>query len=128
MDKFYNLTIPWHKSIDGVDGWQEMRRRQKFARQRIERGFASSDWWNMDGWIENILPEMLRDFADKTCSYPGSKTYDEWVAELRHYADLLEESAKEIEKAYTQEEYHKAQCKREQFFEWFAKNLSALWD
>ena len=64
----------------------------KFGWQRVTRGWADCDVWNMDSWFLAIAPEMLRALADRTDAYPsqGFKTWDEWIRFLRNLADKFE--------------------------------------
>ena len=65
----------------------------KNAWQRITKGYCDMDAYNMDNWIINVFPPMLRTIADKGCAYPGSEPFDapeKWHEWLHKIADEIE--------------------------------------
>ena len=79
----YNVTHPlrWIKS-----GLANIR----FARQRARKGYAAIDWWNMDSWFLEIIPNMLDELADRGYSYPGNEEFDtpeKWKSYLHNLAN-----------------------------------------
>lgn len=79
----YNITHPlrWIRS-----GLANMR----FVRQRARKGYAAIDWWNMDDWFLEIIPNMLDELADRGYSYPGNEEFDtpeKWKSYLHNLAN-----------------------------------------
>ena len=60
------------------------------ARQRVRRGYCDSDWYNFYAWFLYIVPEMLRDLADKGHTYQASGSPEEWHDKLYRIAGNLE--------------------------------------
>lgn len=82
--KFSRHPIAW---------FRELRRLHKWRKQRIKFGFCDVDWWDMDIWLLEILPAMLRKLANEGCGYPGEEpfdTEDKWHTWLIEQATLLE--------------------------------------
>ena len=72
--------------------WIKDRRKcRKWAKQRIVRGYADCDVWNLDKWFAAILPEMLNQLAGTTHGYPDQKfeTFEEWQQWLRETAAAI---------------------------------------
>lgn len=44
----------------------------KCCRQRIKRGFSDYDVTEFAGWFENVVPDMLRQYAQRSFGYPES--------------------------------------------------------
>lgn len=64
---------------------------KKWKRQRIRRGFADCDLWNMDMHLLQLLPVMLRRLAEITHGYPGDmNSMEEWEQWLRDTADMFQ--------------------------------------
>lgn len=64
----------------------------RFARQRARKGYAAIDWWNMDNWFLEIIPNMLDELADRRCGYPGNEEFDtpeKWSTYLHNLANDL---------------------------------------
>ena len=75
---------------------REFFRMFKWAKQRIVRGYADRDWWDMDVWFLAVIPSMLRDFAKKGNSYPYEfETLKQWADYLNSIADKLESTTVE---------------------------------
>ena len=72
------ITHPW-KFFE--DCWLNI----KAAYQRITRGFAYRDLFNIDNWFLDIFPEMLKEFRENLHSFPGNSefpTFESWAAYL----------------------------------------------
>ena len=57
----------------------------KAAYQRITRGFAYRDLFNIDNWFLDIFPEMLKEFRENLYSFPGNNefpTFESWTTYL----------------------------------------------
>ena len=51
--------------------------------ERVERGFCENDWANLGDYLLVLLPDMLREFADRHVAYPMGMTYEQWHGILR---------------------------------------------
>ena len=83
--KKWYLLHPWHWFSDA---WYNA----KCAWQRATRGYCDMDWFNMDTWMLEILPPMLRKMANGS-AYPGHEPFDtpeKWENWLKSMADVLE--------------------------------------
>lgn len=61
--------------------------------QRAKRGYSDSDLFNLDEYILELFPRMLRDFSKQTRRYPGVfNSMEEW-------RDTLEQMAQHFERA-----------------------------
>lgn len=58
------------------------------AAQRVRRGWADSDVWNLDGHLCRITAEMLDELADIAHSWPDQRyaTFEDWQGALRQAA------------------------------------------
>lgn len=92
----YYLTHPW-------EWFKDLGYCLRDAYQRITRGYADTDWFNMDSHLLELLPAMLKELAAHSHSYPGTApfdTYEKWTAWLNEMADnLINCREEEIEKA-----------------------------
>ena len=84
-----------------VNGWRltgkdAKRRRAKFRRQRITRGFSDWDWWDLDYFLCHLLAKSLRHYAMHTIGWSTSlaSTFEEYQERILHLADMFEEMAK----------------------------------
>ena len=95
----YYLTHPW-KLV------KEFFRNCNHAWRRAIYGWTWEDCWNLEDWLLNLLPEMLRHMADNGSAYPGSKPFEtpeKWHDWLHSMADVLE--SLQEENWYSQNEY-----------------------
>lgn len=92
----YYLTHPW-------EWFKDLGYCLRDAYQRITRGYADTDWFNMDSHLLELLPAMLKELAAHSYSYPGRAPFDtpeKWSAWLNEMADnLISCREEEIEKA-----------------------------
>jgi len=106
FNKRYYLTHPW-KFFN--DCWSNL----KNAKMRIIRGWCWSDLWNMDNYLMEIIPDMLRTLASDGQTYPGREPFEtpeKWHSWLYYAADELD-SCKE-ENYEKKNEYYEAYIKR----------------
>lgn len=54
------------------------KNKKKWMRQRVTRGFADVDIWNMDMYLLDLLPAMLKQHADNTHGWPQSEQFPEF--------------------------------------------------
>ena len=78
-----------------LTGKDAKRRREKFKRQRIHRGFSDWDWWDLDYFYLNLLVSSLRHYAKNTIGFNEAiaPTYEEYQARILKLADMFEELA-----------------------------------
>ena len=97
----YYLTHPW-------EWFKDLKYCLRDAYQRITRGYADTDWFDMDSHLLELLPAMLKELAANSHSYPGREPFDtpeKWSAWLNEMADnLISCREEEIDKA---NEYYK---------------------
>ena len=115
-----------------------LKRCIKWSCQRIVRGYAECDVWNMDGYLQSLIPDMLQDLRDNrngSPSYLGENytneegilvndiCHDEWDKILDNmiflWRESNEETCKRINPYY--DEYDKA-------FEEFTEKYGILGD
>lgn len=80
-------------------------RNMKFAYQRITKGYCEPDVWDMDVYLQYLLPDMLRELAETTHGWPQSKefpNFEDWQEYLReialHFENSREDNSTEIER------------------------------
>lgn len=86
---------------------KELGHNLKYGWQRMTRGYADCDWWDMDQWIIHVFPFMLRDIANKGYAYPGGEPFEtpeKWKEWLNNTADDIEKLSEEY--CESQNEYH----------------------
>lgn len=88
------------KNYLNVNNWRlrgkdAKRRRAKWKRQRIHRGFCDWDWWDLDYFYLNLFVSSLRHYAKNTIGFSPSiaPTYEEYQARILRLADMFEELA-----------------------------------
>lgn len=96
----------------------------RWSWQRIIRGYADCDKWNMYSYLQNLIPEMLLDMRDNRHGSPGylgenytnaegilvnDTCHEEWNQILDHMIFLWREAneATCVRKNPYEEEYHK---------------------
>ena len=50
---------------------KHIRKCMKWSKQRVVRGYADSDIWNMYGYLQVLLPDMLEYLKNHRCGSPG---------------------------------------------------------
>lgn len=72
LRKRYYLTHPW-EFISQT--WCNLRA----AGERITKGFAARDTWDLDNYLLELLPNMIEHLKNNTNSHPGDfNTFEEW--------------------------------------------------
>ena len=84
--KFYStrylLTHPWQAVKD-------FGTKLKWACQRTVRGYADIDWYNMDSFLLDILPDMLETLARKGIGHVADLSPEDWEGFLLDAAQHL---------------------------------------
>lgn len=117
-----------------LTGKDAKRRRKKWMRQRIHRGFADWDWWDLDMFYLNLFVSSLRHYAKNTIGYSPSlaSSYEEYQQRILRLADMFEKMANwEVDNAdrrdFEQEFKEKEELTKKAFAE-MAEVFWSLWD
>ena len=128
MKNNLNVNNWWLSSKDAK------RRRKKWKRQRIHRGFSDWDWWNLSMFYLNLFVSSLRHYAKNTIGYspPLASSYEEYQARILRLADMFEELANWEEtnadrRDFEQEFKEKDELTKKAFAE-LAEVFWSLWD
>jgi hypothetical protein len=127
------------KNYLNVNNWRlrgkdAKRRRAKWKRQRIRRGFCDWDWWDLDYFYLNLFVSSLRHYAKNTIGYSPSlaSSFEEYQARILRLADMFEELANWEEtnadrRDFEQEFKEKDELTKKAFAE-LAEVFWSLWD
>ena len=66
-----------------------------FLYQRWTRGWDDSDLWGLDTTIAEFVVPRLKEFRNKTCTFPHDFTFEEWQKAIDDMIYALETSAEE---------------------------------
>lgn len=100
------------------DRWDE------FEKQRLERGFDSSELWSLDGTIARFIYPRLKAFLENVKeepSYPTHMTFDEWVGILEKMVNGFELMASDRIKTKDEEDLE------EETLKLFCEHFFNLW-
>ena len=127
------------KNYLNVNGWRlsgkdAKKRRAKFRRQRITRGFSDWDWWDLDYFLCNLLAKSLRHYATHTIGWSMNlaSTFEEYQERILRLADMFEKMANwEVDNAdrrdYEQESKELYELTKKAFTE-LGEVFWSLWD
>lgn len=100
----------------------------RYAKQRMDRGYADCDLWDLSEYLLRIFETSLRDFADMLSpeneihSYPERYgSMENWVAELIRISAIVSE----IRQPFFISDRREAE---EEFAGWLRDNIFDLWD
>lgn len=117
-----------------ASGKDAKRRKKKWKRQRIHRGFADWDWWGLYQFYLNLFVSSLRHYAKNTIGHSPAiaSTYEEYQARILRLADMFEELANWDEnnvdrRDFEQEFKEKDELTKKAFAE-LAEVFWSLWD
>ena len=104
-----------------ASGKDAKRRKKKWKRQRINRGFSDWDWWDLDQFYLNLFVSSLRHYATHTIGHSPAiaPTYEEYQARILRLADMFEEMA-------NWDETHNPPDDNSSF-EWYKEDREALY-
>ena len=57
--------------------------KQLMKKQRATKGYCVGDLWNMDDYLLDLIPAMLKEFADKTQGFPADNSLLGFDAEVK---------------------------------------------
>ena len=89
LNVFNNPKLPWRYPSNWIKHVRMFFRSFKYAYQRITRGFADCDIWDLDSYYLDIFNGTLNYLADHHCGYPGHGEFDtdeKWTAYLKEMA------------------------------------------
>ena len=90
LNVFKNSSYsPWKYPGNWSHNAKLFFRRFKWAGQRVTRGYADCDIWDMDTWLLNLFHDSLNYFAENHCSYPGDHDFPDdeiWTKYLKDIA------------------------------------------
>lgn len=92
LNVFNNPKLPLRYPKNWVTMTRTFLKSLKWGYQRVTRGFADCDAWNLDCYYLNLFHETLNYFAEHHCGYPGDKEFDideKWTAYLKEMAQLF---------------------------------------
>lgn len=103
--------------------WNTWKHPFVFAYQRVTRGYADCDVWNLDRFLADIISRSVKTLKEKQCGHPAQLTEEKWNKVLEDIAlgfsqvsegcpDRDEDSKKLFDKG----------------FKLFHKHFSSLWD
>lgn len=117
-----------------ASGKNAKRRKKEWKRQRINRGFCDSDWWDLDYFYLNLFVSSLRHYAKNTIGYSPSlaPSFEEYQQRILRLADMFEELAdweqtNADRRDFEQEFKEKEELTKKAFAE-LAEVFWSLWD
>ena len=74
-DNVFDLTDRefLRREDEGTPAYENQK--EKFRKQRLQRGWANCDTWDMDGWLLFTIPDML-EHMERSNTYPECLTAD----------------------------------------------------
>ena len=107
----YYLLHPWR--------WiKEFHINRRNARNRARKGYCYLDWANFDWWFCKLVPNMLRDMADKGHGYPGRDQFDtpekwhEWLHKIADEIEKCDDKYLEQQNQYSEEFMERCEKRR----------------
>lgn len=125
------------KLIKQIREWFRDRRYDiTYYRQRLIRGWADADTWDMDQWFMKTIRPMLKEFRETHVGYPTGSTPKEYDAQLDEMLRLLDimEDDEAAEKAFEAGEtdasnwYDLRNKSAIRFFQLFGDLFFTLWN
>lgn len=128
------MKNPLNVSLFHTTGKDAKRRKAKWKRQRISRGFCDRDWWDLDYFYLNLFVSSLRHYINNTikCSSFLAPSFEEYRQRILRLADMFEELAdweknNADRRDYEQEFKEKNELTKKAFAE-LAEVFWSLWD
>lgn len=95
MNVFKKGWFTWRQPIKSI---KLMYRRCKWAWQRITRGYADCDIWDLDDYFADLISHALWTFSDNATGWPDYRfdTFEEWkdyIREIGNYFYFIKEDA-----------------------------------
>lgn len=119
-DKLFDITPSWlYRFYYEWIKFSVIEGKLKRFYQRLTRGWDDSETWSLDWAFYNWILPRLKRFQQVNFGYPYGKTVEEWDNEIKRMIGLLE--------IILEDEYDEHMEAREEFNEWFGKNVNSLW-
>lgn len=90
MNVFKYGWMPWPHPLNWWKNIKLFFRKIKWAWQRVTRGFADCDVWNLDSSILNYLSGTLKYLSETAMSWPGDEQfpkYEDWTNFLKEMSE-----------------------------------------
>ena len=136
MNVWKGMFLRWRYPSNWLENIRQIPRSIRWSYQRITRGFADVDVFNLDCYLSGVIIGTLNHLADHHFGVPYSlkDSPDEWTAWLRETANKFEEANKIEEDSYSVEfeqvkaEHDKAAGLRKEGLERLSEYWGCLWD
>lgn len=92
MSNVLKFDYPWKNIFGVVANLKSIPRKLKWAHQRITRGWADRDTWDLDSSILEYLNGTIQYLADHHYGFPGHGRFDsdeKWTEYLREMASCF---------------------------------------
>jgi len=111
----FNNAIEWGRPlryylIHPIKFFKDFGCNVRAAYRRVKNGWCYTDAYNLDYWLLDVLPPMLRAISEEP-AYPGTgkfDTYEKWQAWLREQAAKLEQCREDAMKNKYEDDFMKA--------------------
>lgn len=117
----YYILRPW-------EFFSACGRRIRWAKQRVERGFADCDLWAIDDWLLEMLPQAIHLFRERTHGYPGHITEEKWQEVLKQMEEAFTAAAKEVEFDGNECEWNEKERRLKEGLDLMGEYFFYLWD
>ena len=87
------MYYPWKYIRNLPKNIESVIRRFKWAYQRITKGYANCDLWNLDHYLAKLIASAVRELAETGMGFPGDEefpTEESWEEYLKTIADFFE--------------------------------------
>lgn len=82
LNVFNESYFRWRNPLNWFRNIKIFFRCLKWAKQRITRGFADIDWWDLDCFYIDLITDSLNYFAEHTISYDDKYTPEEYKEKI----------------------------------------------
>ena len=103
----------------------------KRTRELKKKGYTYETLWAIDSWFLEIMPKILKEFREKTQSYPCQLTPEQWdkiLSDMEQYLYKMSEEYYDRDKMEYKEIDRQRMAAKEKFFELFSEYFYDLWD
>ena len=110
---------------------RELINAPKRTRELKKKGYTYETLWSIDYWFLEIMPNILKEFREKTQSYPYRLTPEEWDEVLRkmeQYLYEMNDNNYDTEKMSYVEIAAAQMEAKDNFFKLFSEYFYDLWD
>ena len=110
---------------------RELINAPKRTRELKKKGYTYETLWAIDSWFLEIMPKILKEFREKTHSYPYKLTPEQWdkiLSDMEQYLYKMSEEYYDRDKMEYKEIDRQRMAAKEKFFELFSEYFYDLWD